>query len=147
MEEKTNKEKWLELCFWIEKNILGYDENQHMQTRACLSIRGLQKGQVVGNNNAMVNGNYSYEVILNTFKYCKNSILRGLRGKNFQNENQKIAYACAIVRSNINTIYTKMKNIDSAREKIKSIEVEHLTNEVADYQKRSVDNTKFNDMW
>ena len=39
------------MCAWIEKELFGYNEDQKLQTMACLKLQGLRKGKAVANNN------------------------------------------------------------------------------------------------
>lgn len=139
---KTEKNKeWLELCKWIEREILDYDENQKMQKKACLRIQGLFKGQVFANNNCETFGSYNCEVVLNTFKANKAKIKNALAGKTFASEENKVGYVCAIVRDRINDMYTRMKNAKKNQEQAEiSINASSVYNETAAYQRQTEDN-------
>ena len=66
----TEKEKqdWKNLYYHV-KNIMGYDENQALSSTMVLRLKGLLTNKFIENNNIESTANYSYETILNTFKY------------------------------------------------------------------------------
>lgn len=146
---EQDKKEWCELCAYVEREILRYDKNQHMQKDAVLRLRGITRGQVVANNKVKNNGNYSYAVVLNTFKYCKNKILRALSNKDFESEGAEMAYIAAIIRNNINLIYSRMQEVDKSKEKIDKVDTNIMTHKRAEYRKRQDrnPNKKFEDMW
>ena len=117
-----NKE-WLDLCSWVELNIFNYDKNQKLQKAACLVLKGLTTGQCIANNNCQTYGEYSYDVILMTFKANKDKILRAIANKDFESERNKMSYVCAIVRNDINNIYTRMKNAEKSKKEALNTEI------------------------
>lgn len=151
-EEKKNNKDFLELCSYIEKEILNYDNKQKLQKAAVLRIRGLSKGQVVANNTHEQYGEYPYEVILIAFKVYKNQIKNAISNKNFDSESKAIGYISAIVRDKLNDVYSRVINAKKSQEKIESINTEAITYQGAEYQSRN-DNeknnkkNKFEDLW
>lgn len=147
---KTNKNKeWLELCEWVEREIFGYDENQKLHQAACLRLKGLQKGQVYANNKAR-SGNYPFNVVLNTFKIDKLKILSAIKGKTFRDEENEMAYICAIVSKDINEMYIKMKNANISERKVDNSDVTLHTKQEAEYHRQTQDVStadKFEDLW
>ena len=144
-----NKE-WLDLCSWVELNIFNYDKNQKLQKAACLVLKGLTTGQNVANNKCQTYGEYSYDVILMAFKANKDKILRAIANKDFESERNKMSYVCAIVRNDINNIYTRMKNAEKTKAKIENVDTSAITYEGAEYQSQSSVtevNDKFKDLW
>lgn len=141
------------MCAWIEKELFGYNEDQKLQTMACLKLQGLRKGKAVANNNMEDNGNYSVEVVFNTFKVNKQKILRALKGKKFNLEANKMGYICAIVRNNINDVYTRMKNAKINQEKRESAALnKHPKNNTdpVEYKRQTEDipnSDKFEEIW
>lgn len=141
-----------EMCAWIERELFGYDENQKLQTMACLKLQGLRKGKVIGNNHTEDYGNYSVECVFNTFKFYKNTILNALKGKTFSSETAKMGYICAIIRDKINNMYVRMKNAKNnqeRRERAALNKVDYRTEHNVQYQRQTEDinNDKFEDMW
>lgn len=148
---KRKDQDWMDLYAWIEREIMGYDSNQKLQKAAVLRIRGLAHGQSVANNKQDQYGDYSAEVILLTFKANKSLILNALRGKNFDSENGKIGYCCAIVRDRINDIYTRLNNAKKSQEKIEEVNTSIIDYEGAGYKTKANKNNKnedkFKELW
>ena len=140
---------WLELCSWVEREIFGYDGNQKLQKKATLRLKGLTTGQVIANNKCEKHGEYSCEVVLAAFKVNKDRILNSIITKDFTSEDNKMAYVCAIVRNNINDVYTKMNNAKKSSDKIESVNTDVLIHTAAQYtpQKEEKINKKFEDLW
>ena len=67
----TEEEKmvWDELYTYVRKNIMGYDDNQALSSTMVLRLKGLLTNKFMENNNIQSTANYSYDTILNTFKY------------------------------------------------------------------------------
>ena len=146
--KKRKDQEWLDLCAWVEKEIFGYDDNQKLHTAACMKLRGLRRGQ--GHiNTKYQNGDYSFQVILNTFKANKIKILNSIKNKKFDSEAGKMSYVCAIVRNNINDVYTRMKDAEKTKEKSDNIDLTSVSGNVAEYkrQTKDIDNDTFEDIW
>lgn len=144
----TEKEKqdWESLYFYV-KNLLGYDENQALSSTMVLRLKGLLTNKFIENNNIESTANYSYEVILNTFKFCKLDIEKSLRTGNFKDEHHKFNYILKIVEKNINTVYMKMKNLQKAKEEAKNTTVEAPIHTSASFKPREKNVDKFSDLW
>ena len=140
---------WNELLIYVEKNIFRYDDNQHLKKNAVLRLKGLQTGKVIANNKIKDNGYYSFEIILLTFKACKDIILRSIENKNFDSEGNKMAYICAIVNSKINDIYERKKKADKAKTSIITADTTFAEYESAEYKAKtkSGKDKKYDDLW
>ena len=145
MSEKE-KQDWEALYFYV-KNLLGYDENQSLSSTMVLRLKGLLTNKFIENKNVASTANYSYETILNTFKYCSPDIQRALRTNNFQNEQHKFLYITKIVENNINNVYLRMKNAEKAKEEAKKITIEAPTHIGAEFKPREKKKDKFADLW
>lgn len=145
----TEKEKqdWDNLYQYVKKNIMGYDENQALSNAMVLRLKGLLTNKFMENNNIESTANYSYETILNTFKFCSNEIFKALRTNNWANEMHKFNYVLKIVEQNINNVYVRMKNAEKAREEAKNISVEVPTHVGAEYKPKEKKKDKFSDLW
>ena len=66
---EEQKIAWENLYYYV-KNLLGYDENQALSSTMVLRLKGLSTNKFIENGNIKDGANYSYEVILNTFKFC-----------------------------------------------------------------------------
>lgn len=134
-EEKARKDQeWLDLCAWVEKEIFNYDSNQKLQKKACLVLKGLQVGQNIRNNNQQEYGNYSFEVILYTFKANKLKIQNAIRGKEFKDESSKMSYVAAIIRDGINDMYMRLQSAKKVEEKIEQVDTSVMEYEGAEYK-------------
>ena len=147
MSEK-DKQDWGSLYYYV-KSLLGYDENQALSSTMVLRLKGLLTNKFIENNNIEATANYSYDVILATFKYCSPDIQRALRTNNFKDEMHRFNYILKIVEKNINTVYMKMKNVQRAKEEAKNTTVEVVNHTGADYQRKTkeTNNKLLNDLW
>lgn len=148
MAEKKDAD-FKEMCAWIEREIFGYDENQKLQKMACLKLQGLRSGKVVANNNIENNGNYSIDVIWNTFRANKLLILKALKNKTFSSEQAKMGYVCAIVREHLNDMYKRMKNAELSKSKQDAVNIDVDSYNKNNYHKQTIDyeNSTFEDIW
>lgn len=144
----TEKEKqdWDALYQYV-KNMLGYDENQALSSTMVLRLKGLLTNKFIENGNIADTANYSYEIILNTFKYLSLDIQKALRTNNFKDESHKFNYILKIVEKNINTVYMKMKNTEKAKEEAKNTTIEAITHNGAEFKPREKKKDKFSDLW
>ena len=143
---EDEKRSWESLYYYV-KNLLGYDENQALSNTMVLRLKGLLTNKFMENNNIESTANYSYEVILNTFKFCSQDIQRALRTGNFKDEHHKFNYILKIVEKNINTVYMKMKNLQKAKEEAKNTTVEAPIHTSANFKPREKKTDKFSDLW
>ena len=150
--DKNGNSDFFKLCLYVEKEILNYENNQKIQKKAVLRLRGLSSGQNIANNKNQEYGEYPYDVILMTFQIYKNQIKNGLKNKNFDSEDSKLAYACAIVRDKLNDVYTRYINIKKAQDKIETADTSNIEYQGAEY-KPNVDKhknkkeDKYKDLW
>ena len=144
----TEKEKqdWESLYYYV-KNIMGYDENQALSSTMVLRLKGLLTNKFIENNNITSTANYSYETILNTFKFCSQDIQRALRTCVFKDETHRFNYVLKIVEKNINTVYVRMRNAQKAKEEAKNTTIEAPTHTGAEFKPREKKKDKFTDLW
>ena len=144
----TEKEKldWDALYQYV-KNLLGYDENQALSSTMVLRLKGLLTNKFIENKNIEDGANYSYETILNTFKFCSPDIYKALRTNNFKNEQHKFLYITKIVENNINNVYIRMKNAEKAKEEAKNVIVDIPTHTGAEFKPKEKKKDKFSDLW
>lgn len=148
MSEKE-KQDWENLYYHV-KNLLGYDENQALSSTMVLRLKGLLTNKFIENNNIESTANYSYETILNTFKFCSPDIQKALRTNRFKDEMHKFLYITKIVENNINNVYMKMKGIKKSEEKIEDVDTTIANYTGVKYQvKQNTKNRedKFSDLW
>ena len=147
---KEDKEAWSDLYYYVKDNIMGYDENQALSKNMVLRLKGLSTNKFIENKNIESTANYSWEVILATYKYCSNDIKRAFSSKSFEGEQHKFLYAAKIVESKINDVYTRMKGVERTKEKIKDVNTTIANYNGAEYKtKQNVKNKedKFSDLW
>lgn len=145
----TEKEKqdWESLYYYV-KNIMGYDENQALSSAMVLRLKGLLTNKFMENGNIASTANYSYEVILNTFKFCSADIQKALRTNNWKDEQHKFNYILKIVEKNINTVYMKMKNLEKAKEEAETIDMADTAKYVNTFKKRDAKkNSRLDELW
>lgn len=140
------RQDWESLYYYV-KNLLGYDENQALSSTMVLRLKGLLTNKFIENNAIESTANYSYETILNTFKFCSPGIQKALRTGNFKDEQHKFNYILKIVEKNINTVYIKMKNSQKAKEEAKNTMVEMPIHTGAKFKPREKKVDKFSNLW
>ena len=145
----TEKEKqdWESLYMYVKSNIMGYDENQALSSTMVLRLKGLLTNKFIENNNIESTANYSYETILNAFKYSSLDIKRALRVNNFKDEMHKFNYILKIAEKNINTVYMKMKNVEKAKEEAKNTTIEAPIHTGAEFKPKEKKKDTFTDLW
>ena len=145
----TEEEKmaWERLYYYVKSNIMGYDENQALSSTMVLRLKGLLTNKFIENGNIESTANYSYETILNTFKFSSLDIQKALRSNNFKDESHKFNYILKIVEKNINTVYVKMKNMEKAKEEAKNTTVEILVHKGAEFKPKEKKVDKFTNLW
>lgn len=145
---QQDKIEWEALYEYVRHNVLGYDDNQSLSRSMVLRLKGLLNNKFMANNNIADTSNYSYQTILNTFKFCMPDIQRGLRNNAFTDENHKFNYILKIVESNLNTVYLRMRNVEKTKEKIETMNVENVVYSGAKYQVKTQETSKrLNDLW
>lgn len=146
----TEKEKqdWESLYYYV-KNLMGYDENQSLSSAMVLRLKGLLTNKFMENKNIANTANYSYETILNTFKYCSPDIHKALRTNRFVDETHRFNFILKIVERNINTVYIRMKNVEKTKEEAKNTIIDTANHTGAEYQKKTKETTNklLDDLW
>lgn len=143
---EDEKRSWESLYYYV-KDLLGYDENQALSSTMVLRLKGLLTNKFIENGNIASTANYSYDTILNTFKYCSIDIQRAFRTNSFKDEMHRFNFALKIVEKNINTVYMKMKNLQKAKEEAKNTTVEAPIHTSANFKPREKNVDKFSDLW
>ena len=144
---QQDKEDWENLYEYVRHNVLGYDENQSLSRNMVLRLKGLLNNKFMANNNTDNTANYSYQVVLNTFKFCMPDIMYGLKNNHFKDEGHKFNYVLKIVESNLNTVYLRMKNADKIKREIETKKVDIPINNNIEYKPKEKVKDKFADLW
>ena len=142
-----DKQDWESLYYYV-KNIMGYDKDQALSKAMVLRLKGLSTNKFMENKNIADGANYSYEVILNTFKYSSIDIQNALRNGNFKDEQHRFNYLLKIVEKNINTVYMKMKRIEKQKKEAEQIDVSHTAEYINTFKTRDKKtNNKLEELW
>ena len=144
-----DKKDWDLLYDFVRYNILNYDENQSLSRTMVLRLKGLCSNKFIENKSITSTANYSYLVILNTFKYSILDIRNALKVHRFNDENHKFNYILRIVESNINTVYLKMKESEITKKKIEQTDISRVNEYVNNFKPKPDKKRKINydDMW
>lgn len=145
---KQEKADWDELYEYVRTEVMGYDQNQSLSSEMVLRLKGLLSNKFMENNHIQGTASYSYKTVLNTFKYCSLDIQRGLRSNSFRDERHRFNYVLKIVESNLNTVYTRMKNAVKAEEKTQTMDVKTATHTGASYQRKTKEtSSNLEELW
>lgn len=136
---QQEKSEWHELYEYVRSEIMLYDKAQSLSKNMILRLKGLANGKLYANNKIADNAQYSYGVILITFKYCYKKIMTAISVKSFDTEIKKFNYICAIVENNINDVYIKLKRNIKSESKVNDINVDSLNHQSASYKRKTVD--------
>ena len=138
--EPKDKE-WKELCGYVKKEILQYDDSMKFPKYLALRLQGLKKGQHIVNNKCEIQANYDDYTILCTFKLCKKRILDYLHDNEtkIKNEQHKINLIMKFIEPEINDVYLRLRNAKRMRESIEGESFDNQSNDGAEYKKRTKD--------
>lgn len=140
-------QSWINLVEYVEKNIFQYDERQKLQKKSLLILRGICKGQNVANNKQQTYGDYPCEIILICFKVNRIKIMNAIINKDFQSEENKMAYIAAIVKNDINNIYQRWQNMKQSEENVKKTDVSRIVHKGSRYKRKTVDKEQYEELW
>lgn len=119
--EQENAE-WNELYQYVHDKVFEYDDTIKLSRYMILRLKGLREGNYIANKNLPRNAKYPFSAILNTFKLCYKNIKYAMTYKKFKDEKSMIKYIMAIVESNLNDVYKRMRDIELAKEKQNNID-------------------------
>ena len=142
-------DNWNKLYEYVKYDVLGYDQNQGLSRQQILRLKGLLNNKYMANNNIESTANYSYEIVLLTFKFCMPDIRRALHTVNFSDESHKFNYILRIVEDNINTVYLKMKKLEKAKEEAAKQDVSEVVSSENTFKSKTIkkNTSKFDDLW
>ena len=145
---KQDSEDWKVLYEYVRCNVMGYDSNQSLSPKMVLRLKGLLVNKFIENYNIEDTANYSYKVVLNTFKFCMPDIQRGLRSNSFRDEDHKFNYVMKIVENNLNNVYMRMKRAEKSKEEAESYDFSKVVSYESTFKpKESKGNNRLNDLW
>lgn len=146
--KKEEHKNFLELCEYVKNEILELPEECKFPKFLALRLRGIHEGKFLANKRIKSMANYSYEIILLTFKIKKYDMLIKLRQKKlFKDEKHRINYMMAILESSINDIVMMKKNCKKANEHTLKVELNNENS--ANYKKKTkqIKNNKLKNLW
>lgn len=145
---KEEREAWDSLYEYVRTKVMRYDSNQALPSQMVLRLKGMLNGKFMANGSIKDMANYSYDVVLNAFKYSMPDIQRALNNKSFNSEWHKFLYIMKIVEGNLNDVYMRMKGAERAREEAESYDISYASNYVSTFKaKEKENNKKLNDLW
>ena len=138
--EPKNKE-WIDLCEYVKKEILQYDDNMKLPKHLILKLQGLKKGLHIANNNIDSEACYDDYTILCTFKLCKRKILDYLikNETKIKDETHKINLIVKMVEPEINDVYIRLQQAKKKEEKFKATNYDNQFHDGAEYQKKTTE--------
>lgn len=142
-----DNEEWKELYKYVEKNIFGYEKPMRLSSTSIMRLKGLTKGKYFAGKKSANNADYSFKVVLATFKYCSPDINKALRTNMFKDEQHKMNYISKIIENNINNVYIRMKNAEKTKEEAKKITVEIPTYTNVEFKPKKKKKDRFSDLW
>ena len=71
----SKNQTWTELCTYIKKEILQYDDTMKFPKYLALRLKGLSEGKFIANKNTKSQGEYSFRTILYTCQIVRPKIL------------------------------------------------------------------------
>ena len=138
-EKDKDYKQWLELCNYVKKEILEYDDNMKFPKYLALKLQGIKRGEHIANNNQEAKANYDYYTILCTFKLCKRKIVSYLHDneKKINDEKHKINLIMKMIEPEINDVYLRLQRAEKAKMKVENVEYKNQNNNGAEYVKKT----------
>lgn len=134
---KQELEEWNDLYDYVKKDILKYDEKLALPKNLVLRLKGLKNGKFIANKNTKALGDYSFKIILMTFKINKYEIVNALSDKSkFKDESHMINYLMSIVEKKINDTYSRLNRLEQSQEKGEHLEITESENK-AEYKQKT----------
>lgn len=134
---QIDKDEFNALYEYVRTDIFKFDKNQSLPSSIVLGLKGLKSGKAVENKNVKSTANYSFKVILYTFKKCKPRIEYAIRTKDFDSEIKAFRYITKIVEGELNSVYKEFKNAEKTSEKASIVNVSPLDTTDASYVTKS----------
>ncbi len=138
IKNKENKQ-WNELCEYVKKEILEYDDNMKFPKYLALKLQGIKRGEHIANNNHTENANYDDYTILCTFKLCKRKIVTYLREneRKIHDETHRINLIIKMIEPEINDVYLRIQRAKKSKSKVEHQTFDNQSNRNAGYVKKT----------
>lgn len=135
--KKIENEEWVELYEYVKNDILKYEKHMKLPTWFILRLKGLRNGKFVANKNTKPLGDYTFKIILMTFKINKFEIIRAISNNSkFKDERHRINYLMAIVESRINDTYMRLNKLKKSEENGENVKI-NISEDKAEYKKKT----------
>ena len=144
----SKNQTWTELCTYIKKEILQYDDTMKFPKYLALRLKGLSEGKFIANKNTKSQGEYSFRVILYTCQIVRPKILNyfSQNSARIKDEQHKINLIMMFIEQEINNVALKIKNAEEVQKKIQRVDIP-IVNQ-AEYKRESkVENKNLKDLW
>lgn len=130
---------WIELCEYIKKEILEYDDNMMFPKYLALKLRGIKKGQHIANNNIQEQAHYDDMTLLCAFKLCKKKIVTYLHQneKKIKDEQHKINLIIKMIEPEINDVYLRLQEAEKVKIRVQNGSFDNQLNTGAGYIKKT----------
>jgi hypothetical protein len=137
--KNKDNEQWLELCEYVKKEILEYDDNMKFPQYLALKLQGIKRGEHIANNNHMANANYDDYTILCTFKLCRKKIVEYLHEneKRIHDEKHRINIVIKMIELEINDVYLRIQAAEKTKLKVERQAFDNQLNKNAEYVKKT----------
>jgi len=137
-EQEKELKEWDSLYQYVKYDVLNYDDDMNVPKFMILRLKGLRNGTFVANKDQKANKHYSFDVILMTFKACRQDILKYTTQNTFKDEKHKVNYIMVIIESNINDIALRLKRAQANKIRTEKIKVENTnSDESAQYKTKT----------
>lgn len=147
-ETKEEREQWDRLYDFVRYKVMGYDENISLSRNMVLRLKGMVNGKFMANRNTKNTAHYSYEVVLNAFKYSMPDINRAISRVSFVDEGHKFNYIMRIVDGNLSTVYLRMKNAERAKEEAEKADISYAAEYVNTFKPKKTNiNKGLDELW
>lgn len=144
---KKDQEYW-DSIYRMMESILGYGDEQTLSNSQIQRLKGLLYGKYYASNMTEDKARYSYECLLNTIKYSMPDIRRALNNVGFKDDNHKFNYVMKIIDGNLNTVYTRMKNVVRSEQEAKKQDTSYAVEYVNMFKaKKTKSNKRLNELW
>ena len=138
-ERKTDHEQWIELCEYVKKEILEYDDNMKFPKYLALRLQGIKRGEYIANNKQKMQANYANMAILYAFKLHKKKIVAYLHNNEnkIRDEKHKINLIMKMIEPEINDVYLRLQRAEKSKAKAANRDLKNQLNNSAVYTKKT----------
>lgn len=146
---KQDREEWNELYEYVKVYILNYPKEKSLPKILILRLKGLKDGKFIANKHTQSKGDYSFNIILLTFKICKMNIINALGDKSkFKNEVHMINYIMTIVENKINDVFDMVNSKKKADEMVDKVSLNNSNiNNIYIKKTSEIKNERLKSLW